>query len=77
MTSAPLCSAKSNCNLFLLYDNSEVINLYIEDMAYNQVVCCHGNTVKPVNKGHPRERKNFVFIDKLSLLGGFFVSFDQ
>ena len=28
-------------------------------------------TVKPVNKGHPRERQNMVFIDKWSLLGGF------
>ena len=32
----------------------------------------HVNTVKPVNKGHPRERQNKVFIDKWSLFGGNF-----
>ena len=35
------------------------------------------NTVEPVNKGHPRERQNMVFIDKWSLFGGFFVIFYQ
>ena len=35
------------------------------------------NTVKPVNKGHPRERHNIVFIDKWSLFEGFFVLFYQ
>ena len=30
-------------------------------------------TVKPVNKGHQRERQNIVFIDKWSLFGGNFV----
>ena len=30
-------------------------------------------TVKPVNKSHPRERQNIVFIDKWSLFGGNFV----
>ena len=35
-------------------------------------------TVKPVNKGHPRERrKNIVFIDKWSLFGGNFVYFNK
>ena len=33
------------------------------------------NTVKPVNKGHPRERHHMVFIDKWSLLGGYIVLF--
>ena len=27
-------------------------------------------TVKPVNKGHPRERQKMVFIDMWSLFGG-------
>ena len=37
------------------------------------------NTVKPVNKGHPRERQHMVFIDKWSLFGGYwyFVLFYQ
>ena len=30
-------------------------------------------TVKPVNKGHTKERENMVFIDKWSLFGGYFV----
>ena len=34
-------------------------------------------TVKPVNKGHPREEKNMVFINKWSLFGGYFVLFYQ
>ena len=34
-------------------------------------------TVKPVNKGHPRERQDMVFIDKWSLFGGFFVLFNE
>ena len=34
-------------------------------------------TVKPVNKGHPREKQNMVFIDKWSLFGGYFVLFYQ
>ena len=28
------------------------------------------NTVKPVNKHHPRERQHMVIIDKQSLFGG-------
>ena len=28
--------------------------------------------VKPVNKGHPRERQHMVFIDKWSLFGVYF-----
>ena len=31
------------------------------------------NTIKPLNKGHPRERQIMVFIDKWSLFGGYFV----
>ena len=34
-------------------------------------------TVKPVNKGHQRNRQNMVFIDKWSLFGGYFVLFYQ
>ena len=30
-----------------------------------------------MNKGHPRERQNMVFIDKWSLFGGNFVLFYQ
>ena len=30
-------------------------------------------TVKPVNKGHPGERQNLVFIDKWSLFGSAFL----
>ena len=33
--------------------------------------------VKPMNKGHPRERQLVVFIDKWSLFGGYFVIFYQ
>ena len=35
------------------------------------------NTVKPVNKGHPLERQDMVFIDKWSLLGDNLVLFYQ
>ena len=28
------------------------------------------HTAKTVNKGHPRDRQNMVFIDKWSLFGG-------
>ena len=42
------------------------------DGEYNYVYTC---TVKPVNKGHPREKQNMFFIDKWSLFGGYFVSF--
>ena len=35
----------------------------------------HVYTVKPVNKGHPRERQNMVFIDKWPFIGGYFVLF--
>ena len=31
------------------------------------------NTVKPVIKGHPRERQYMVFINNWSLFGGYFV----
>ena len=34
-------------------------------------------TVKPVDKGHPRERQNMVFIDKWSLFEGYFLLFYQ
>ena len=34
-------------------------------------------TVKPVNKGHPRERQHMAFIDKWSLFGCYFVLFYQ
>ena len=34
-------------------------------------------TVKPVNKGHPRERLNMVYIEKWSLLGGNIVLFNH
>ena len=30
-----------------------------------------------MNKGHPRERQNKVFIDKWSLFKGYFVLFNQ
>ena len=36
-------------------------------LAYS---CLEKYTVKPVNKGHPRERQHMVFIDKWSLFGG-------
>ena len=35
------------------------------------------NTVKPVNKGHPRERSNLTFIDKWSVFWGYFVLLHQ
>ena len=34
-------------------------------------------TVKPVNKGHLRERQNMVFIDKWPLFAGYFILFCQ
>ena len=30
-----------------------------------------------MNKGHPRERQNMVFIDKWSLFGGYFFYFNK
>ena len=33
----------------------------------------HVCTIKPVNKGHPRERQNMVLIDKWSLFAGYIV----
>ena len=33
------------------------------------------STVKPGNKGHPRERHHMVFVDKWSLFGGYLVLF--
>ena len=35
------------------------------------MICSGTYTVKPVNKGHSRERQNMVFIDKWSLFGGY------
>ena len=35
------------------------------------------NTVKSVNKGHPRDRQHMVFIDKWPLFGGYIVLFNQ
>ena len=35
------------------------------------------STVKPVNKGHLRERQNMAFIDRWPLFGGNFVIFYQ
>ena len=34
-------------------------------------------TVKPVNKGHRRERQHMVFVDKCSLFGGNILLFKQ
>jgi hypothetical protein len=34
-------------------------------------------TVKPVKKGHQRERPKMAFIDQWALFGGYFVLFDQ
>ena len=34
-------------------------------------------TVKPVDKGHPRERQHMIFLDKWTLFGGCFVLFYQ
>ena len=42
-----------------------------------QSPACFIITVKPVNKGHPWERQNMVFIDKWSLFEGYFVFFYQ
>ena len=44
---------------------------------YNPNLIALVNTVKSVNKGHPRERQNMVFIDKWSLFRGNFVLFYQ
>ena len=50
---------------------------------YKQIWCNYedgfqaGNTVKPVNKGHPNERQNMVVIEKWSLFRGYFVLFYQ
>ena len=38
---------------------------------------CLYYTVKPVNKGHPMERQNVVFINKSSLFGGYIVLLHQ
>ena len=42
-------------------------NLYL-------IITC---TVKPVNKGHPREKQHMVFINKWPFLGGYTVLFYQ
>ena len=34
-------------------------------------------TVRPVNKGHPKETEYMVFMDKWPLFGGYIVSFNQ
>ena len=52
--------------------------LLIEDInkeVYD--VSLHIHTVKPVDKGHPKEKQNMVFINKWSLFRGYFVVFYQ
>ena len=39
-----------------MYGDEKELNVYI---------------VKPVNKGHPMEKQNLIFIDKWSLYGGY------
>ena len=50
-------------------------NIYIKQSI--KTWTAHLNTVKPVNKGHPRERQHMVFIDKWSLFGGYIILFNQ
>ena len=42
-------------------------------MSNNTKLVAVPYTVKPVNKGHSREREHMVFTDKWSLFGGHFV----
>ena len=51
--------------------NEHSIKYFIEKMS--NFTC----TVKPKNKGHPREKLHMVFIDKWSSFGGYSVLFYQ
>ena len=49
-----------------------------ENMYYSlETLLCYVPTVKPVNKGHPRETQNMAFIDRWSLFRGYIALFYQ
>ena len=59
-----------------LKENKLSANIQTMSLLNSFVISCFISnhiTVKPVNKGHPRERQNMVFIDRLSSYGGYFV----
>ena len=51
------------------------IVFYWKFYFFLMVRMCEFSTVKPVNKGHPREIQRMVFIDKWSLFGGYLFYF--
>ena len=53
------------------------VNSNNQDIVIRELIVKVSYTVKPVNKGHLREIKIMVFIDKWSLYGGFFILFNQ
>ena len=57
-----------------MYCKSELFTFFTFTIFRKLIGPC---TVKPVNKGHPKERQNMVFIDKWSLFGGNIVLFNQ
>ena len=56
-------------NIFILSRRSVHVTIFKYVLFYQQVT--YYITVKPVNKGHRRERQHLVFIDKLSLFGDY------
>ena len=54
----------------MIFCHSLLSVLFASGLVFN-------NTVKPVNKSHPRERHIMVFIDKWPLFGGYIILFNQ
>ena len=55
------------------YPPVSAIRDYLEGVYIGHVAI----TVKPVNKDHPKERQQKVYLEKWSFFGGFFVLFNQ
>ena len=53
------------------------IDGYYSTLCKNIIIWIEANTVKPVNKGHPRERQRMVFMDKWPSFGGYIVLFNH
>ena len=52
--------------------------IIMQVLIYNSlIILYYYYTVKPVNKGHPREGQHMVFIDKWPLFGGYTVLINQ
>ena len=61
----------------LLFNNDTAENEDIPGVWFQNLINRTFITVKPVNKGHPRERRHIVLIDKWTLFGDYFVLFDK